>query len=806
MNQLLKIFFGAGMAVLTLVSSASAVNPGNLPLWFEAGQSQPASRFTAHAQGAEFAVTAAGAEFSLRRSDGQTGLVRMQFVSAAQASPVGINQLAGRINYFLGNDSTQWQTTRPTFAQVSLENVYPGISVIYYGNQQQLEYDFNLAAGANPETINIRFDGAQNISVDAQGALVIALNGGKIVQPAPVAYQTIAGERRPVKAGYKISEAQTVTFAVGSYDHTQPLVIDPILSFSSYFGGNNSDTAWAVAVNPTDNSIFIAGQTLSTQISNNIPFATNGVDKTFNGGTVLGDAFVAKFDSTGTNLIYCTYLGGNADDAAYALAVDTSGHAFVAGATTSPNFPVTNPANYSNFSGTNIHGVINGVTGHYPTDAFVTELETNGASLLYSSYLGGSSSETAYGLAIDLLGNAFVTGFTYSSNYPVTPSAIFGKLQCTNNFYLNANAFVTEIAAGGGQINYSTYLGGTNFDTGRAIAYNNGNVFVAGFTASTNFPWVKGLATGKYLNGRTNRTSASDAFVTMFTTSGTNLTLAYSTFLGSSNNDVARSITADASGNAYVVGWTTSTNFPVTTNGVRLTSFVRTNTTGLVIATNAFLAKLAFDGTAVSYGYSQIFGGRGVDVANGVTRDSADNIYVIGSASSTNFPVTANNIFGSLRRTNSGASDVFVTAFPSDFSTVLWSAYFGGSGNDYGNGIAVDSTNSIVIARQTFSVNFPVFASARSVRDGSDDAFIAKIFPTSMTLPALSARRSGTNVLVSWPPIGQIIPPFVNVETSTNLIATNWSLLSQPPVLTNGNYTITLNPTNPVRFFRFRQP
>jgi hypothetical protein len=403
---------------------------------------------------------------------------------------------------------------------------------------------------------------------------------------------------------------------------------------------------------------------------------------------------------------------------------------------------------------------------------------------------------------------------------------------------VNFNAFVAEISSNGTALNYSTYLGGTNRDIGNAIAYNNGRVFVAGSTTSTNFPWINGLQGSTNLNGFTNRTPGSDAFVTVFTNSGTlgtNLGLQYSTFLGSSNNDVATGIAGDSLGNAYVVGWTTSTNFPNSTNAnfVKLSSFVVTNTTGFVFATNAFLTKIVWDGAKASNAFSRVFGGLGVDVANGVALDNNGNVFIVGSASSTNLPVTKTAIFGSLKATNTGLSDVFVTVFKPDFSGLLYSAYLGGKQDDFGLGIALDTSGNAWVTGQTFSTNFPALdtwytnsPATHRIMVGTNDAFLTKIV-TIGSEPVLSATRSGTNVLVFWPASGDanLTPAFLGLETATNLLmrnvftnktltttnigtnfiaTTNWVVVTNPvPSLINSNFTYPFSPTNPVQFFRF---
>jgi len=231
------------------------VDLDNLPLWFEAGRAPAggATEFITHGRDADFSITATGAKFALHSADGRQATARMTFVGAAGSSrPAGDAALGGKINYLLGNNPAQWQTGIPTFAKVRLDQVYPGVDVVYYGNQQRLEYDFNLAAGVAPETIAIRFDGAEKVSLNPAGELVIQLAGGQVIQHEPVAYQVISGRQLPVKAGYKMLDAHTVTFAVGNFNHALPLVIDPVLGYSTFFGGNNGEKAWAIAINPAD--------------------------------------------------------------------------------------------------------------------------------------------------------------------------------------------------------------------------------------------------------------------------------------------------------------------------------------------------------------------------------------------------------------------------------------------------------------------------------------------------------------------------------------------------------------------------
>jgi hypothetical protein len=861
MNFSLKKVLGSGLflGMATMAASAlPAANIGSLPLWFEARQGTATGQFTAHGRDATFSVSADGAGFMLRQTDGTTAEVKIQFIGGQAAAKVtGESELAGKVNYLIGNNLTDWKSGIATFGQVRLENIYPGVDAVFYGNQQKLEYDLNLAAGVNPATIGIRYQGAEKLSVDPQGDLVIGLPGGEVIQHQPLAYQIDAkGMRHEINAKYKILAGKTVQFAVGAYDHSEALVIDPILGYSTFFGGNKAEIGWAIALDGNTN-IYIAGRTFSTLVSNGIPFATT-LFTNYGGGKLAGDAFVAEFDNSGQTLKYCTYLGGSDDDSAYGLAVNSAGEAYVAGATRSTNFPVKNAIVNGSYNGSNISGVFVQDLNGFTVDAFVAKLSVDGTSLVYSTLLGGNSSDEAFGIALDPAGDAYVTGFTYSTNFPVTPDAYQSTLQCTNSFDVNANSFVSEIAPGGNALNYSTYLGGTNFDLGRSIAYSNGFVYVAGYTASTNFPWVNGLSGNQILNNFTNATRtdhAEDAFVTVFTNStGGGLGLLYSTFLGSTNEDVATGIVGDGQGGAYVVGWTTSTNFP-TTNGVpNVSSFVQTNLSGTVAATNSFLTRTFWNGTNCGISFSQMFGGRGIDQANGVALDGAGNIFVVGSASSiSNYPTTG-NLFGDLRRTNFSRlsspnirPDVVVTVFKSDFSQLLYSCYMGGSSYDFGNAIAVDAEGTAYITGQTLSTNFPAIGlpgsnGFRSVRDGTNDAFLA-IIPLSIVLPDLLAGRAGTNAQVAWVPAGpSTTPATLPVESVTNLLslsifvtnavvvtnrvspltlktnfivstnlgfADNWKIVPQGAVLTtnstypNGAYIYTFDPTNRMQFFRF---
>jgi hypothetical protein len=353
--------------------------------------------------------------------------MRMTFVDAnPHARVAGDGELPGKVNYLIGNDPAQWQKGVSLFTRVRVEHLYAGVSLVYYGNAQRLEFDFQVAPQADPAAIAIRFEGPEKIRVDEHGDLVLSLGQDEIRQPKPTIYQDVRGVRKEVSGDYQLTDQRTVTFKIGDYDHALPLVIDPVLSYSTYFGGSDSDTAWGVAVD-ANGFVYVAGETLSA----NLP--TPGGFQTTNGGhNVFGDAFVAKFDNTATSLVYMTYLGGNADDFALALALDGAGNAYLTGYTDSTNFPLIS-AIYTNLSGSNYSEV-----SIAPTDAFVAKLDPSGSNLVYSTYLGGNGIDLGIGIAVDAAGNACVVGYTESTNFP-TVSALY------NNYRGFGDAFAAKI-------------------------------------------------------------------------------------------------------------------------------------------------------------------------------------------------------------------------------------------------------------------------------------------------------------------------------------------------------------------------
>jgi photosystem II stability/assembly factor-like uncharacterized protein len=485
-------------ALYTTVSEATQARAraayGDLPMRFERNQGQLDRRVRFAARGAGYALWLTGDGAVLRLSGGKrmpstaeatsgefaqgerraaaretrAAVIRMKLLNANRAAAVtGEAEMAGRSNYFVGNDAARWRAGVSNYAKVVYRGVYRGVDMIYYGNGRELEYDFKVAAGANPAAIAWRVEGAKRLRVDTNGELVMGTAAGEVRQHKPVAYQEINGERREVAARYVLRGTNRVSFALGSYERRQPLVIDPVLGYSTYLGGNDYDEADAIAVDGAGNA-YVTGMIYSTD------FPTAGALQPTAPSTP--NAFVTKINASGTALIYSTYLGGSGDDYGYGIAVDASGNAYVIGTTYSDNFPTANP----------IQAHLNGLA----SDLFVTKLNPAGTALVYSTYLGGTSYEDGRSIAVDANGNAYIAGRTRSSDFPTLNPA-----QPVYGGYLY-DAFAAKLNPAGSALIYSTYLGGGGEDVAYAITADAaGNAYVTGATASANFPVASPLQT-----------------------------------------------------------------------------------------------------------------------------------------------------------------------------------------------------------------------------------------------------------------------------------------------------------------------
>ncbi len=681
---------------------ASAARLNQQPLSFEVNQGQTDARvrFLAHGPGYGLFLTATEAVVTLAPAPAAApsglnhesaaappGVVRMQILGAnPDAQVIGQEPLPGKVNYLLGNDPARWHTNIATYRQVVYNQVYPGINLVYYGNQQQLEYDFRVAPGADPGVIALHFAGADRVGTNAQGDLLVQTGGLQFVEHRPVVYQEQNGVRTEVPSRFVVHGAD-VGFQLGAYDVHQPLVIDPVLSYSTYFGGSGLDWGNAVAVDQ-DGNLYLGGR---VDVSPDFPLQ-NPVQPNPGGGT---DGFVMKMTADGSSLVYSTYFGGRFADTVNGIAVDQAGDAYVTGVTASDNFPTVNalqPQNGGGFFG----------------DAFVAKFTPDGSGLVFSTYLGGRSEDVGYDIAVDADGNACVTGATASRDFP-TANALQPDLAGFSN------AFVTKISADGSQLLFSTYLGGSGVDNDPTVGNHghfggiavdaDGNVYVTGSTTSDDFPTVN--AVQPTLGG------GRDAFVSKISADGSELL--YSTYLGGSGDELTygSSIAVDADGDAYVTGDTRSPDFP-TANALQ----ANLGRGGL----SAFITELSPDGTALVF--STYFGGSNFEIGNDIGVDPWGNIYVVGDTGSHDLP-TINAIQPAY---GGGISDAFVAALAPSGTDLVYSTYLGGSTEDRGWGLAVDDSGSVYVTGKTDSVDFPTAdAYQPSYGGGAYDAFLTKI-------------------------------------------------------------------------------
>jgi hypothetical protein len=696
---------------------------GKLPLSFEAnrGQSDGRVRFLSRNGGYTLFLTQDEAVLALRGSRANTpemksagaahtlrsglasptasALLRMKLRNANPAAKVtGVDELAGTSNYFIGNDPAKWRSNVPTYAKVKYEGIYSGIDLVYYGNQRQLEYDFIVAPGADPHRIAFEVSGAQSIRRDPQGDLVLKMPEGEIRWHKPVVYQEKDGAKQEIAARYAIAETNRVGFEVAGYDASRPLYIDPLI-YSTYLGGSGHDLGAGVAVDSAGNA-YIVGSTNSADF----PTTPGAFQTVCNGGSGCAtnwDAFVAKINAAGSALVYSTYLGGSGIDESSSIAVDTAGNAYVTGDTGSADFPLMNPLQPT------FHGG--------EVDAFVTKINPVGSALVYSTYLGGSGQDLGLGIAVDSAGNAYVTGVTGSANFPTTPGAF--QTVCNGSGSgcgtPSRDAFVSKINPSGSGLVYSTYLGGSGDDDGNSIALDGaGNAYVTGLTGSTNFPTMNPLQPN---NAGTAPNCPCNAFVSKINPSGSGLV--YSTYLGGSVEEGGIGIAVDSLDNAYITGFTLSTDFP-TINALQPTfggGF-----------SDGFVSKINAAGSALVY--SSYLGGNSYDNGSGIAVDGAGNAYVTGETCSTDFP-TMNALQPTYGGGDcNGGGDAFVSKLNPVGSALVYSTYLGGSGDDNGSSIAVDTARSAYVVGTTLSADFPAINPLQPLNaGGGGDAFLAKI-------------------------------------------------------------------------------
>lgn len=673
----------------TAAPSGVGVSPSRqaLPLVFEPNQGQTTTPARYLSRGANHALYLGAQEsvLMLRSKERAGEVIRMRLEGAdSHAKIQGERKLGGYSNYLTGNDRSQWRTNVPHFGKVKYTAVYPGIDLVYYGKEGLLEYDFVVAPGADPGRIRFRMEGARSIKLSPEGDLVLTLGNGETRHRKPIIYQDSTEGRRQIAGGYSIRGNQ-VSFKLGEYDRTQPLVIDPVLSWSGYIGGTSAETGTSVAVDSQGNA-YITGQTQSLS-----GFPTTNGFQTSHGGSpaVYTDAFVTKINAAGNAIVYSTYLGGNDLDLAQFIKVNTAGEAYVTGHTNSTNFP-TNNAYRATLSGA--------------LDGFIVKISAAGNALLYGTYLGGSGIDYVHGIAVDSVGTMYVAGYTTSTDLP---NSVAGQVLSGPT-----DGYVMKIPAAGNQVVFSAYIGGSNdeYILGMAIDPAS-NIYVTGRTNSANVPH-----SGTFQSGLAGK---DDAFVCKLNSSGARL---YWTYLGGAENDIGRSIVADATGAAYVTGDTSSSNFPVTAGALQTTF-------GGVA--DAFVAKLNPSGTA--FEFSTYLGGNGSDIGFGIATNAAGNAYVTGQTLSTNFLTVS-----SIKTADQNALDAFVTKLTPNGARAVYSTLAGGASTDQANGIAVDGAGSAYITGVTLSNNIASSIPGGAL-NGTQDAFFIKFSDCAISFAPSSA-------------------------------------------------------------------
>jgi len=745
-----------------------------LPLAFEAnqGQADPQVKYMARGQGYKLFLTSSHAVMTLsqrrpsevldmmmnkrrgaaaaealrkkraqRRAPESTAVLRMNLLGPkSHAQLVAEDLQPGKVNYFIGRDQSKWRSNIPLYGRVSYRGVYPGVDLAFHGLSKQLEFDYLVSPGADAASIALNIEGAQSIHTDDTGNLILETTAGPVQLHQPVAYQNRIGQektgtREPVDARFVLKANNEVGFALAPYDHNRELVIDPVVTYSTYFGGSSADYGIAIAVDSSGNS-YVAGASDSTTI----PASAS------QGGSVqltpqkkeFAYTFVTEISPTGT-CAFTTFFGGSSDDFPGGIAVDSQG-IYVAGTTDSDDFPVTNNAVQPGPGG--------GPNGS--NSGYAVKLALSGGAIVWATYIEGSDDTTGLGLAVDSGHNLYVVGQTFASDLgggPVNPLPKGNAINLGTGSGAT-DGYIVKLMSDGTAYLLVSYIGGSAGDLATGVSLDGaGNIYVSGITISNDFPATPGaVQTTCGTDGNCNPVSGNpqdDAFVVSIKAnlSGYN----YATYYGGSAIDDALAIAADSTGNAFLTGRTSSSDFPLSGTPYQ----------GSLAGTqNAFVVELNKTGTAATQ--STYFGGNGTDYGFAIALDGSDNVYLTGQTSSSKFPVTANASGPSL----SGPTDAFVSTLNLSSSSLLFSTYLGGGGDEdqyFSVGIGLDGSNNVYVTGDTDSGNgstakFPTTAALDGTYGGTGsctnslgaatpcpDAFIAAFTPTTTADFGISA-------------------------------------------------------------------
>jgi uncharacterized protein (TIGR03437 family) len=742
-----------------------------LPLYFEPnqGQAHPGVEFLSRGHGALSYLTDDGAVFTVGGSP-----VKMRLAGSKASKPEGMDRLPGISSYFRGQDKSKWRTGIPQFAKVRYRNVYPGIDLVFYGNQGNMEYDFLIAPAADPSSIHISYEGTTRLRLDPNGDLVLSSKSGDIRQRAPKVYQDVDGRRTEIAAAYKLDRRKTVGLTLAAYDHTRPLVVDPVLQYSTYFGGPGDDGGCnesrgeAVKIDAAGNIYF--AMTLAIPQSDTNPFSSS---PTPNPGPT--EAAVIKFSPTQNAILFVAHVGADGNTNAATLAIDPAGEMFIAGETTSADFPLVNPI-VSKYL----------VTTTYWGMPYVTKIAADGKTLMYSTYFGGQGGpDLILAIALDTTGNLYMTGNGASPGFPIL-NALY-----SSNF--NAEGFLAKISPAGSLIFSTLYPG---FGGPMALAVDSTGVYVAGEAYPANFPKINSIRND---NEILEPPHGGPVGAVKFALDGQSVF--YSSMFGGTFGDVPYTGAVDSQGNFYLAGDTESPDFPVV-NAVQNT---------LAGDQDGFIAILSPSGNSLLS--ATFLGGTAQDYISGIALDPAGNIYVVGSTLSTNFPVL-NAATTSIPKSPSQANpyEGFLAAYSPLGQSLLYSTLIGGSQQDGAWAVAVDSTANVYVAGVTSSPDLPVTTNAyQHSFGGAWDAFLMvfgsiSLSPApsvtatpqvlSFTAPGNAAQPAQTVTLAAAP--GAVFTTSVSTATGGNwlsatLVGSNQlSVAVNPATLAQGDYQGTI--------------
>jgi hypothetical protein len=663
-----------------------------LQMSFESTQGLSKANVEFLSRGRGYTLHLTATEAVLSRSG---AVVRMSFPGANSEPEVfGLDPVATKSNYITGNDPARWRTGVSHFGRVRYAEIYPGINLEFYGSEGQLEYDFIVAPGGDPEQIRLAFAGPHDLALDERGNLIVSLlpsidessdssiaegvNAGKLMLRAPIIYQEINGIRVPVEGEFSLGGDAEVAFDVGDHDHRMPLVIDPVLLFSTYLGGAVEDRANDLVVDREGN-LFIVGQCESSDFP-----TKDAYDPGLAGSS---DAYIAKLSPDGSTLLFSTFLGGWGYEYGRAIALDSAGNILVTGETRSSDFPTKNA----------VDGQKTGT--QFSEDIFITKLNPTGSALVFSTYLGGYDEDFSGGIATDPVGNVYVAGETWSSDFPTANAwqpAWAGPA-------MSRDAIVAKLHPSGKPLIYSTHLGGADDeDSASDIDVDaSGNAYVTGYTWSTDFPTLAALKpTASFAAG-------PDAILTRFNPSGVATFSTY--FGGDASGEIAYAISVDPVGTTYIVGATSSTDFP-TKNAYQGTYAGNSD---------AFVSKLKSDGSAIIQS-TYLGGAEDTEIPFGLAVDRFGNAYLTGRTDSSDFP-TVDPLDGE----RSSDSDAFFSRLSPDGKTLMYSTYLGGAhAFERGFGVATGPRGHVYVAGYTWSSDFPTYSALQPTLLGASNAWI----------------------------------------------------------------------------------